>query len=144
MENKFIGAWELVEFKMETMGVSFHPFSKEAHGILIYAPEKKMSVNMVDPRRKVFKGAAKGVGLGTIKEMGEAFKGCAAYYGDYKIDEEKQCITHKVKGSISPNEIGIDMVRYYTFSDDLLTLRTAPMKVLFLDLVGTVIWRRIE
>ncbi|HEV2669238.1 MAG TPA: lipocalin-like domain-containing protein, partial [Blastocatellia bacterium] len=58
----------------------------------------------------------------TKDETKAAFDGYAAYFGPYEVNEADGVVIHHVKGSIFPNEVGGDNIRYYEFSGDRLTL----------------------
>lgn len=49
--------------------------------------------------------------------------GYDAYFGRYTVDERAGTITHRVEGSLFPEDLGKDFVRLLTLDDDTLTLR---------------------
>jgi len=49
--------------------------------------------------------------------------GYDAYFGRYAVDERAGTITHRVEGSLFPEDLGKDFVRGFTLEDDALTLR---------------------
>src|SRR5262245_32610838 len=59
---------------------------------------------------------------GSQEEIKAAFDGYAAYFGPYEVNEAERVVIHHLKGSIFPNEVGRDNIRYYEFSGDRLTL----------------------
>ena len=59
-------------------------------------------------------------------ENAEFVNGYAAYFGTYKVDAEAAAVTHYRERHINPDLDGVDVVRYFQFSDDRLTLTLAP------------------
>jgi hypothetical protein len=49
--------------------------------------------------------------------------GYDAYFGRYVVDERAGTITHRVEGSLFPEDLGKDFVRGFTLSGDTLTLK---------------------
>lgn len=49
--------------------------------------------------------------------------GYDAYFGRYTVDERAGTITHRVEGSLFPEDLGKDFVRLFTLDGDTLTLR---------------------
>jgi Lipocalin-like domain len=53
--------------------------------------------------------------------------GYDAYFGRYTVDERAGTITHRVEGSLFPEDLGKEFVRGFTLDNDTLTLRfTSP------------------
>jgi hypothetical protein len=53
--------------------------------------------------------------------------GYDSYFGRYTIDERAGTITHRVEGSLFPEDLGKDFVRGFTLEGDTLTLTfTSP------------------
>jgi len=48
-----------------------------------------------------------------------------------------------VKGSLLPNLVGSDQIRFYEFSGDRLTLKTPPIQVGGITVTSLLIWERI-
>jgi lipocalin-like protein len=49
--------------------------------------------------------------------------GYDAYFGTYTVDERAGTITHRVEGSLFPEDLGKDFVRLFTLTDETLTLK---------------------
>jgi lipocalin-like protein len=49
--------------------------------------------------------------------------GYDAYFGTYTVDERAGTITHRVEGSLFPEDLGKDFVRQFTLEGDTLTLK---------------------
>src|SRR5262245_28744549 len=73
-----------------------------------------------EPTSKVHR--AINAGRRRYEEIKAAFDWYVAYFGPYEVNEAERVVIHHVKGSIFPNEVGRDNIRYYEFSGDRLTL----------------------
>ena len=67
--------------------------------------------------------------------------GYDAYFGTYTVDERAGTITHRVEGSLFPEDLGKDFVRGFTLDGDTLTLKftsTADAS----EITRTLVFRR--
>jgi len=58
----------------------------------------------------------------TTEEKAAAFNSYAAYYGTYIINEAAGTITHHIEGSLNPNDVGKNFVRYFKLSGNRVIL----------------------
>src|SRR5262245_27490446 len=117
--NKFVGTWKLVSFESQLLS------RRERAGYIMYDTAGRMAVQIMPLDRPKF---ASGNRLqGTQEEIKGAFDGYVAYFGPYDVNEKEGVVTHHLEGSIFPNEVGRDNIRYYEFSGDQLTLTTTTM-----------------
>ena len=86
----------------------------------MYDSNRNMSVFLMRPDRPKF--AADDIYKGTPEEIKFTFENFDAYCGTYTIDKDNGTITHHIEGSRFPNWEGSDQTRYYTFSNDTLSL----------------------
>jgi len=60
---------------------------------------------------------------GTPEELKAAFEGYSAYHGTYEVNEREGFVIHHVEGSLFPNEVGKDKIRFYELlSNDRIAL----------------------
>jgi hypothetical protein len=112
--SKFVGAWKLVAIEGQQVP------KRDRVGLIMYDTTGHMAVQIMPLDRPKF---ASGNRLqGTQDEIKAAFNGYAAYFGPYEVNEAEGVIIHHLEGSIFPNEVGGDNIRYYEFSGDRLTL----------------------
>jgi len=52
-----------------------------------------------------------------------------AYFGSYKINESEGIVEHQVEGSLNPKMIGINQIRYFSFQDGKMVLKTPVMRL---------------
>lgn len=141
-KEKFIGTWNLIsnEWKSDDGQVTY-PLGRNTLGQLMYDGKGNMSAQLTNPARPRF--ASDDWLKGTLEEMKSAFQGYRCYFGTYDVDEKKKIVTHHVKGSIFPNYMGQDNVRYYEFSGNRLILTTVPVLIGGKNLVARLVWERL-
>jgi len=86
---------------------------------LNYSPDGRMIVILVGDNRKAPAGP-----VPTDAEMITLYKSMIAYAGTYTVDGNQ--VTHHVDASQDERTTGTNLVRFFTLSDGLLTLTTAP------------------
>ena len=141
-KEQFVGTWKLIssEFRLSD-GQVIYPLGRNAVGMLMYDASGHMSAQLMRPDRPVF--ASGDLGSGTPAEVKSAFEGFTAYFGTYKVDEGNAAVIHQVEGSLFPNWVGGDQVRFYKFSRNRLTLSTPPIPAGSQQVTGFLIWERI-
>ncbi len=136
--QEFVGTWKLVssEYRFSS-GETLKLYDA---GVLMYDAQGNMSVQLMQSNRPAFAQADR-LG-GTLEETQTAFQGYQAYYGTYTIDETQRAVTHHLQGSLLPNWVGVDQVRFYELSGNRLTLRTPPLIIRGAEAVGYLVWQR--
>ena len=140
--DQFIGTWKLVtsEFRRSD-GTSIYPYGRDARGILTYDAAGNMSAQVMRADRPAF--GSGDLYNGTPDEIKAAFEGAVAYFGRYVVNEAAGTVTHHVLGSLYPNWIGGDQIRFFAFSNHQLTLTTPPILAGRSTMTGMLIWERI-
>jgi hypothetical protein len=117
--SRFVGAWKLVAIEGQQVP------KRDRVGLIMYDTTGHMAVQIMPLDRPKF---ASGNRLqGTQDEIKATFNGYAAYFGPYEVNEAEGIVIHHLEGSIFPNEVGGDNIRYYEFSGDRLTLIPTSM-----------------
>ena len=120
--KRFIGMWRLVSI-VDSQG---QPASgPHPTGFIVYDMSGNMAVQiMPDRARPKWTGAPiNGAATPTPEQAEASLTGYAAYFGTWTVDERAQTVTHHLKGSVNPGNIGVDNVRKYEFgSGDRVTL----------------------
>ena len=109
-------------------------------GQLTYDAHGNMSIQIMRRDRPKF-AVANRLG-GTPDEAKVAFEGYFAYFGAFSVDEEKGAVTHHIRGSLLPNWIGMDQVRFFEVKGDQLTLRTPSLMIGGEEARGQLVWER--
>ena len=112
--SKFVGAWKLLAIEGQQIP------KRDWAGLLMYDATGHMAAQVIALDRPKFASGDRR--QGSQEEIKAAFDGYAAYFGPYEVNEAEGVVIHHVKGSIFPNEVGRDNIRYYEFSGDRLTL----------------------
>ena len=138
--DKFVGTWKLVAIEGQQVP------KRERVGLIMYDTTGHMAVQIMPLDRPKF--ASSDRRQGTQDEIRAAFNGYAAYFGPYEVNEAEGFVIHHLEGSIFPNEVGRDNIRYYEFSGDRLTL--IPTNMVDGKLTPTssaalrLIWERVK
>lgn len=139
-DNAFLGTWKLrsaVQEDGET-GKKSYPLGVSPTGYLNYSSDGRMMVILVGDNRKAPAGP-----VPTDAEMITLYKSVVAYAGTYTVDGNR--ITHHVDASQDERRTGTKLIRFFTLSDGLLTLTTAPLPNLWDGRmsVNTLVWEKI-
>ena len=122
--NKFIGTWRLIS--IEGPDAAGDRMAQDPVGYIMYDSTGHMAVQiMVRSDRPRFKTDRRS--QGTPEEIKAAFVNYTAYYGTYEVKEKEGIVIHHLEGSLFPNEIGKDNIRYYDLSGDRVTLTVPSM-----------------
>jgi hypothetical protein len=122
--NKFIGTWRLIS--IEGPDAAGERVAQNPAGYIIYDSTGHMAVQiMVRSDRPRFKTGRRSEG--TPEETKAAFVNYTAYYGTYEVKKKEGIVIHHLEGSLFPNEIGKDNIRYYDLSGDRVTLTVPSM-----------------
>jgi hypothetical protein len=141
--KQILGTWNLIHggFKYRYSNEEvLYPFGQEAKGLLIYTSNNYMSAQIMRPDRPIF--ASDVISKANSMEMNEAFQGYISYFGTFQLLEQRGVVVHRVLGSYFPNWIGRDLERYYTFSENLLTLTTMPSKTANRQMIAQLTWKQ--
>lgn len=140
--NHLAGAWRLLSSEFRTSrGDVIYPLGEDAGGQCILTKEGYMSGQLMRRDRPLF--AAGNQAAGTPEEIKAALEGYVSYYGPFDIDPARQQLTTHVEGSLFPNWIGEDQVRFYELTENRLTLRTPPIPLGDDEVTGYLIWERL-
>ncbi len=142
VKEQFVGTWKLVssEFRFSD-DQTVYPLGKDAIGMLMYDASGHMSAQLMRRDRPAF--ASDDLLTGTASEIKSAFEGFVAYFGTYEVTEGKAIVVHRVEGSLLPNWVGGDQIRFFELSDNRLTLSTPPMPMGGRQVTGLLIWERV-
>jgi len=140
-ENKFVGTWKLLSFVIHFPdGTIMEPYGDNPMGMAMFDENNNFVAQLMKSDRKEF-DANNQLG-GTPDEIKEAFEGYTAYYGTYEVKDDKTLV-NRVEGSLYPNWIGGEQIRYYEFYDNFCDLRTPPTKAGDIEYTGLLKWERV-
>jgi hypothetical protein len=143
VQKRFIGHWRLVTFEnFDDKGVA--TVAAYDGGRIVYDAAGNMSAQLMRSNRTRLTPGSAGQPAPTAQaERAAAYATYTAYYGKYSINPATAAVTHHVEGSVNPNWVKTDLVRYYAFSADgnrlMLSLKNAEGRV-----TGTLTWERLK
>jgi hypothetical protein len=79
----------------------------------------------------------------TPEEAQVAYLTYLAYFGKVDINEEEKTLVTHVEGSLNPDWVGTEQLRYFELSGDRLILRTPPMQLGGIEFTGTFSWDKV-
>jgi hypothetical protein len=138
--DPFVGTWRLLSFETRTSSGEVRDLFGKAVGYLMYGEDRSMAVSMMRANRANF--ASADVLAASPEEKLTAFETYSSYCGTYEVTGEK--VIHHIELSLFPNWSGRDQERFFEFSEDRLTLRTAPMLVGGVERTMKAIWQRVR
>jgi hypothetical protein len=119
---KLDGSWKLISFhSKDSNGQTTYPFGKDAQGRLIYGPDGRLAVQLMNPNRPRF--ASDDPLVTSEAEVRAAFDGYTAYYGTYSVNHDEKAIMHHIEVALLPNWVGTDQRRDFEFDGKYLTLK---------------------
>lgn len=137
-----VGRWQLRSMRSigDDGSVIGLPFGEHPHGVLIYTPGGWMAGQLASTSRAMVDDADP-LG-GPQDQRAAAYSTYVAYWGRYALGDEQ--ITHYVDTSLVPGWAGVEQVRYFSLSGDVLVLRTPLMRVADVTAVTELTWQRME
>ncbi|MCX5826902.1 MAG: lipocalin-like domain-containing protein, partial [Deltaproteobacteria bacterium] len=119
---ELVGTWKLISFhSQDSIGQMAYPFGKDAEGRLIYEPDGRMAVQLMNPNRPRF--TSDDPLVTSEAEVRAAFGGYTAYYGTYSVNPDERTIVHHIEAALLPNWVGTDQQRHFEFDGKYLTLK---------------------
>lgn len=139
MTQAIVGSWRLTAWRRLTEGEDpFHPFGPDPTGLLVYAPDGAMAVQMTAAHRPKI-GGDDPLG-GPIDARAAAYSTCLAYFGRWTIEGDS--VVHHIDASLFPDWSGAAQARPFTLEGDALVLRTPPHQVDGRTVVNEMAWVR--
>ena len=137
--EKFAGCWKLVSYEVRTAdGKVLYPLGPDPIGISINDGKGRFSAQIMRRDRPRFEGTP------TYEQLQAAYGGYIAYFGATEVDEEKGVRINHVEGSLNPNWVGGDQIRFYELEGDRLTFKTPPMKFSDIEVTAVLVWERVR
>ena len=120
--QQFAGAWSLSRIERRNAeGELLSPAIEDRLGYLIYDAAGYMGVTLMRPDRVPYSEDGP-----TADEALAQLGSYTSYFGRFTVHEDEGFVTHHLEGSLNPSGAGSDYQRFYTFTDDSLTLQPPP------------------
>lgn len=139
------GTWKLLAWRRieqdgsTTDGSITYPLGEDAAGVLIYAPDGSMAVQMTAARRPAIR-SANALG-GDLHERAQAYSTCLAYFGAWEVQGET--VLHHIDAALYPNWSGTLQSRPFECDASTLVLRTPPATGKKGTVVNEMSWTRV-
>ena len=141
VDSRFVGTWKLISFEVQSPdGTVMKLYGDNPKGMAMFDENNNFVAQLMKSDRKEFE--ADNQFGGTPEEIKEAFEGYTAYYGTYEVKDDKTLV-NKVEGSLYPNWIGGEQIRYNKIYDNYSEMRTPPTKVGDTEYTGILKWERL-
>jgi hypothetical protein len=139
--DRLAGTWKLISSEMrDSSGGVHYPLGADCAGLLTIDRAGTMAAQLMRQGRRPF--GSGDILLGTDAEVQEAYHGYVAFWGQCTVDAAKGQVTYVVTGSLFPNWIGHENLRFYTIVGDSLTLRTPTFLMDGNEITGVLVWQR--
>jgi hypothetical protein len=136
VRKRLAGNWQLVKFENFDETGTARDAGYEG-GRIMYDEAGNMAAQLMRVNRKPLSQPP------SESERAGAYSTYVAYYGKVTIDPAASKVTHHVEGSVNPNWVKTDLVRYYAFAEDgnrlMLSIKNAQGRV-----TGTLTWQRMR
>ncbi|NIJ35937.1 hypothetical protein FHR22_000586 [Sphingopyxis panaciterrae] len=124
MNDDFIGNWQLIDYVTTLAnGKRIDPLGALPYGLGTYTEAGFMSAHLMRRDREPLGSARPDLSQIAPDLLAATASGYIGYAGRFTIDRDGCRIIHHVETAWIPDWIGIDMIRDYSFEDDLLILR---------------------
>jgi len=134
------GTWKLLAWKRFEGDTTHYPLGEQVTGILIYAADGSMAVQMTAlDRPHIPTSDPQG---GTAEERAAAYSTCLAYFGKWSQAPDDDIVTHYVDASLFPNWSETVQHRPFTCDGRYLALRTPPSDGPNGPVVNEMSWER--
>lgn len=140
-DSLFVGTWRLVSTEITSKDGTKGPMAllgSQGQAYLIYTPDHHMCAVLMNPQRSMWSSRV----TPTEKDAKNAVDGFYAYCGTFKVNTEEGSVTHHLELALSPNDVGQDLKRSYTFQGDRLILRPVETDSAFSG--GSLTWERVR
>jgi hypothetical protein len=135
------GTWSLAAWRrIAGDGSVSYPLGADARGLLVYAENGRMAVQITGSNRVEMAGNDDPLG-GDIDARAGAYSTYLAYFGTYEVQEQE--VVHHIDGSLYQNWSEEKQVRQFTMEFDRLVLCTPPMALADgTTVVNELAWKR--
>ena len=141
--ERLVGSWDLVSLENRgANGKNFYPFGEHPIGRITYTPDGMMTAQIMRGERQPFRTAD--LYSGTVEEKAAAYDSYIAYYGTFTVDPTTHTVKHQVTGSLFPNWIGGEQMRFYAIHGDDLILTTKPFHAQGTEVTAHVVWHHAK
>ena len=142
MNHDFVGVWWLLsrEDRAKDGSIRIDPtLGPDAKGILTYANGRFAAQFMKRDRSEVMDADDLSSGHNNTGAIG----GYDAYFGTYAIDAESGDVLHRLEGALTPENIGIEVLRTLTVNGNTLVIQLETTTPKGEPVTRTLTWERV-
>lgn len=140
--KQLVGAWRLVSWQERLADGATQPSpvtGAKGIGSLMYTDTGRMCAVLMNPGRPSWKAQVRPQDA----EVRAAYDGFVAYCGTYEINEDQRYVVHHVEMDKTPNVVGTDRKRFFTFQGNRLVLQLPPpLRQGVVE--STLVWERVQ
>ena len=142
-QNLLIGTWKLVSFEIRQLNIeTLKPYGDHPFGQIIYTENGRFSVQLAQPGRTPVKS---GDMMDTShEELSSNYRGYISYFGRYTYEEKMKMVLHHVEGSLFPNWENDTLKRFIKVNKNSIELTTEPTLYGGVEVVASVVWKKIN
>jgi hypothetical protein len=123
--SSIVGTWELVKAdKILPNGQQVEDYGASPHGLVIFTPEGRYSVQIYRGDRKKFASGDRA--KGTAEEYKDASLSMSVHFGRYSVDNSKSTITFEIDRSSFPNTDDTTRITPYVLKGEELSWKQKP------------------
>jgi lipocalin-like protein len=137
----FLGVWRLQAIRDQLPDGRFedHPdLGAAVDGFLIYTASGHVSVQFMRRERETWHREDEP----TSAERARAVEEYGAYAGRFDVDEKAGEVLHHVETALIPNRVGRTLTRFFSFSENSLTLASPPFNRRGTQVRRALTWKR--
>lgn len=147
---QLIGSWRLVSRQSRRANGELESdpgLSALPMGILIYDESGHVAAQLSRRDRTVAMIGEECQAAATTKgtpDTAQTILGYDAYFGTYRINEKEGIVTHHLEAALFPGDIGKDIDRHFTISDDRLTITFNTTTRDGVKVTRILVWERMK
>lgn len=142
LPHDFTGVWWLLSREDRAIDGSIRidpTLGPDAKGILTYANGRFAAQFMKRDRSGATNTASSSSGQNNTVAVG----GYDAYFGTYSVDEESGDVLHRLEGALTPQNVGMEVLRTLTVTGDNLVIQLETTTLEGEPVTRTLTWERV-
>lgn len=118
VRGHFVGVWRLVSCETKsTSGELTKPYGDRPQGRIVYESDGRVSLQIMRPGNR-FRLLTRN----TLPGESNKHDFAEAWFGTFDVDPDTETVTHQIDASLTPSEIGTEVIRRYNFWSNRMIL----------------------
>jgi hypothetical protein len=150
VSDELVGGWRLVSriTRTDAGQIVVDPgLSATPQGVLIYDGSGHVAAQLSRPGRNVQTLLDDCADVGKVKgtqDTAQTIVGYDAYFGTYKVDQEKMTVTHHLESALFPEDVGKDILRHFSIAGNTLVITFPTTQRDGSPVTRTLTWTRMQ